>query len=170
MASWRAAVSKACALDKSPLVRVDIISLEDMATRRLTTHDSRPLREFFDFTLAVIVGFKVSYTLEDFESTNPDVTTQTLKDNYALSVAKDMFTPILANEIAQRMTESEALVAKILPAEVAFGKSYVILYTTYSPTGKLFYYLPVFMLTVYLPPFESVPLFVFFAFISYSYY
>ena len=131
-------MAAASALDKSAFVRVDITSLEDMATRRLTTHDSPAPLKVFELNLAVRVGFKVSYTLEDFESTNPDVTTQTLKDNYALSVAKDSFTSILASEIQQRTTESEALIEKILPAEVVFGKDYVILYTTYSPTGKYF--------------------------------
>ena len=131
-------MAAASALDKSAFVRVDITSLEDMATRRLTTHDSPARLKVFELNLAVLVGFKVSYTLEDFESTNPDVTTQTLKDNYALSVAKDSFTSILASEIQQRTTESEALIAKIVPAEVVFGNAYVILYTTYSPTGKFF--------------------------------
>lgn len=129
---------KACALDMSDYVRVDIISLEDIVTRRLTTHESLSLLEITTFKLAVIVGFKVSYTLEDFHSDNPDVITQTLKDNYALSVAKEMFTPLLATEIQLRTTDSAELIAKILPAEVVFGKSYVILYTTYRPTGTLF--------------------------------
>eukprot|EP01032_Pedospumella_encystans_P023019 gene23019-26073_t len=133
--SWKAAVAAASALDKSAFVRVDITSVEDVATRRLTTHDSPSRLKLLELNLTVLVGFKVSYTLEDFESTNPDVTTQTLKDNYALSVAKDSFTSILASEIQQRTTESEVLIAKILPAEVVFGKNYVILYTTYSPTA-----------------------------------
>ncbi len=139
VASWKAAVAAASALEKSQFVRVDIISLEDTATRRLTTHESPSRQKSFELNLAVIVGFKVSYTLEDFESTNPDVTTQTLKDNYALSVANNLFTPLLVSEIQQRTTESEALIAKIFPAEVVFGKSYVILYTTYTPTGTFLY-------------------------------
>ena len=119
----------------SDYVRVDIISLEDIARRRLSAHDVTSLQKTLALKLAVLVGFKVSYTLEDFNSDNPAVTTQTLKDNYARSVANETFVRVLAEEIEKRTNDSAALLAKIEPAEVTFSRSFVTVQTMDKPTG-----------------------------------
>lgn len=119
----------------SEYVRVDIISLEDIVKRRLVSHAVSLEKELLTVNLAVIVGFKVSYTLEDFNSDSPDVTTQTLKDNYAQSVSNETFYQVLASEIEGRTNNSAVLVAKILPAEVTFGRSFVAVTTMDKPTG-----------------------------------
>ena len=136
VASWTEAVRIACASNMSDYVRVDIVSLEDIASRRLSAHDVTSFQKTLALKLAVLVGFKVSYTLEDFNSDNPAVTTQTLKDNYARSVANETFYEVLAEEIEKRTNDSAALLAKIEPAEVTFSKSFVAVQTMEKPTGK----------------------------------
>jgi len=138
VASWREAVCIACALNMSDYVRVDIVSLEDIASRRLSSYDITSLQKTLTLQLAVLVGFKVSYTLEDFDSDNPAVTTQTLKENYARSVANETFNQLLVHEIEERTSDSAALVAKILPAEVTFGSSYTTVQTMDKPTGTFY--------------------------------
>ena len=136
VASWREAVCIACALNMSAYVRVDIVSLEDIARRRLSAQAITSLPKTLALKLAVLVGFKVSFTLEDFDSENPAVTTQTLKDNYARSVANETFYQVLAEEIEKRTNDSAALLAKIEPSEVMFSRSFVTVQTMDKPTGK----------------------------------
>lgn len=136
MAAWKATVCSACAKNLSDYIRVDILALEDLANRRLLgTHESARLLQTA-FILSVKITFKVSFTLEDFNSNDVNVTTRVLKANYQQSVSNHTFIKEFAMEVKRRTNQSQALIDKFQPSEVAFGSSYVVIQTTDHPTFK----------------------------------
>ena len=148
VAAWKATVSKACAADSADLVRVDIISVDDVTSRRLSAWGSSTdasavsttikatHHQHFHVLAAVSVNFDVSYTLEDFETADANVTTSTLKANYQRSVSNQTFVKDFAEEIKKRTVNSDAIIKQILPAQVILSTSFVVVKTTERPTFK----------------------------------
>lgn len=136
VAAWKATVCSACAKNLSEYIRVDILSLEDLANRRLLTTHEPQRRLKTTFILSVKINFKVSFTLQDFNSNDVNATTRVLKANFQQSVSNNSFVKEFALEVKRRTNESQALIDKFQPSEVAFGSSYVVVQTTDHPTFK----------------------------------
>jgi hypothetical protein len=151
--AWKATVAKACSSENSDLIRVTIISIEDVARRLLEMVTTQP-REAPDaletaqqpdrsgkYLLGTLkINFEVSYTLQDLKQTSVDKTTATLKANYEQSVATQVFTTKFAEEIKLRSnstsTTEAALVQRIQPAEVVLAPTYTVIQTTDHPTFR----------------------------------
>lgn len=136
VAAWKATVCSACAKNLSEYIRVDILSLEDLANRRLLVTHEPQRRLQTTFILSVKINFKVSFTLQDFNSNDVNATTRVLKANFQQSVSNNTFVKEFALEVKRRTNESQALIDKFQPSEVAFGSSYVVVQTTDHPTFK----------------------------------
>lgn len=88
---------------------------------------------------AVVINFEVSFTLQDFKTSNVNVTTNTLKANYQTSVADQTFSTNFASEIVKRTNnteESQELIEKIQPAEVVLAENFKVVQTTDHPTYR----------------------------------
>jgi hypothetical protein len=145
--AWKATVAKACSSENSDLIRVTIISIEDI-TRRLLTGLITPPQEFGrnlrgsqQLSLSTLkIDFEVSFTLQDLKATSVETTTAALKTNYELSVATQVFTAKFAEEIKLRSnstsTTEAAIVQRIQPAEVVLAPTYTVIQTTDHPTYR----------------------------------
>ena len=160
LAAWKATVALACSPERPDLVRVDIVSVQDTATadfnslqRRLVTTATAavaagkhtPERKYnniekkeshFHILVAVAVNFDVSYTLEDFNTNDANITTITLKSNYENSVNTQNFNKDFALEVQKRTVDSDPIINQIFPAEINLSSSYTIIKTTERPTYK----------------------------------
>lgn len=151
--AWKATVAKACSSENSDLIRVTIISIEDVARRLLEmltpqTREipdaralgQRPDRSDKHVLSTLKINFEVSYTLQDLKQTNVDRTTATLKANYEQSVSTQAFVTKFAAEIKLRSnstsTTEAAIVQRIQPAEVVLAPTYTVIQTTDRPTFR----------------------------------
>ena len=135
VSAWKATVSSACNKNMSEYIRVDILSVEDAGDRRRLTLRDQEARQL-QVKLAVKIGFKVSYTLQDFNTDNVNITTRVLKANYQQSITNQTFVKEFAIEVKKRTSQSQALIDKFQPVEVLFASSYVMIETTEHPTFK----------------------------------
>ena len=90
----------------------------------------------FHVLVAVAVNFDVSYTLEDFNTNDANITTITLKSNYENSVNTQNFNKDFALEVQKRTVDSDPIINQIFPAEINLSSSYTIIKTTERPTYK----------------------------------
>ena len=157
LAAWKATVALACSPERPDLVRVDIVSVQDTAATTTTTNSQRrlmtttttaaavPERKYnniekkeshFHILVAVAVNFDVSYTLEDFNTNDANITTTTLKSNYENSVNTQNFNKDFALEVQKRTVDSDPIINQIFPDEINLSSSYTIIKTTERPTYK----------------------------------
>ena len=157
LAAWKATVALACSPERPDLVRVDIVSVQDTAATTTTTNSQRrlmtttttaaavPERKYnniekkeshFHILVAVAVNFDVSYTLEDFNTNDANITTITLKSNYENSVNTQNFNKDFALEVQKRTVDSDPIINQIFPDEINLSSSYTIIKTTERPTYK----------------------------------
>jgi hypothetical protein len=163
VSAWKATVAKACDGTNSDLIRVDIVSVDDLG-RRLSgddaadIHSTRRLRakkprtavaksskhanlepEQMHILSAARVNFEVSFTLQDFHGGNVNITTAKLKENYQLSVTNRTFVKEFAEEIKRRTNDtivSAKLIEQIHPAEVVLAPAFTVIQTTDRPTYR----------------------------------
>jgi len=141
VSAWKATVAQSCDRNQSSLLRVDVISVEDVHARRmLSAH--RPTRTLtsakrsLDSLKAAEVHFQVSYTQQDYASNNVTSTTQALKTNYIQSVESGAFTTSFVFEVEKRTNESTAIVTTVQPSVVKLEPSYKVVETTAAPSYR----------------------------------
>jgi hypothetical protein len=146
--AWKTTVAKACSSENSDLIRVTIISVEDIARRVLaglvtpahTLPGSPRGKDINDVLSTLKINFEVSYTLQDLKKTNVEETTASLKTNYEQSVVTQAFVVKFAEEIKLRSNGTSsteaAIVERIQPAEVVLEEAYKVVQTTDHPTYR----------------------------------
>ena len=138
--AWKATVAQSCDRNQSSLLRVDVMSVEDVHTRRMLSAQ-RPVhtlvppdRRLLESLKAADVHFQVSYTQQDYLSSNVTSTTQTLKSNFVQSVESGAFITSFAVEIEKRTNESAVIVTTVQPSVVKLEPSYKVIETTAAPS------------------------------------
>lgn len=140
--AWKATVAQSCDRNQSRLLRVDVMSVEDIYTRRKLSaqspvHTLVPTdRRLLESLKAAEVHFQVSYTQQDYLSSNVTSTTQALKSNYVQSVESGAFTTSFAVEVEKRTNESAAIVTAVQPSVVKLEPSYKVIETTAAPSYR----------------------------------
>jgi hypothetical protein len=142
-AAWRAAAASACSKENSALIRIAITSTEAVAARRrnlaevndevklLLRHERESKKQVLS---SLKVNFQVSYTLQDFQSSDASVLTTTMRTNYYQSVTDSSFGTQFATELKQRSDMSDAAIAQIQPADVTLSTSYSVIDTLNQPS------------------------------------
>lgn len=140
--SWKATVARSCDRNQSRLLRVDVMTIEDVYTRRML-FAQRPVnalaslgRSRLGSLKAAEVHFQVSYTQQDYLSNNITSTTQALKSNYVQSVESGAFTTSFAVEVEKRTNESAEITTTVQPSVVKLEPSYKVIETTAAPSYR----------------------------------
>ena len=140
--AWKATVAQSCGRNQSSLLRVDVMSVEDIYTRRMLSAQrpvnalASPGRSRLEALKAAEVHFQVSYTQQDYLSNNITSTAQALKSNYVQSVESGAFTTSFAVEVEKRTNESAAIVTTVQPSVVKLEPSYKVIETTAAPSHR----------------------------------
>jgi hypothetical protein len=154
ISAWKTTVARACSSEDSDLIRVTILSVEDLVRRLLTgpvtqaqpaavalSAPSHQADRSDKRVLATLkIDFEVSFTLQDLKQTNVELTTAALKTNYEQSVATQAFVVKFAEEIKLRSNGTSstetAIVQRIQPAEVVLEETFKVIQTTDHPTFR----------------------------------
>lgn len=129
--SWKATVALSCDREKADLLRVEVLSVEDVTARRNLLVDETRL---FTETIAK-VNFQVSYTQQVYDSASTAaVSAPKLKANYEHSVQVQTFNANFATEVQKRTTDSQEIIDTVQPSVVVLEPTYQVIETTSSPS------------------------------------
>jgi hypothetical protein len=125
---------------------VDIISVEDIAedvfqVRQGKAYDRQDIKyEGYDkskkhlMNIGIKINFKISFTLQDFGSTNANVTVAILKKNFVISVVNKTFHSEFAEQLKERNV-NQTIITQMVPADVVLSTSFIVIETTDMPTS-----------------------------------